>query len=80
MPTFVDVTLRNSTPAQHVCHATDDVLGQPALADTPLGSGESAPVRLVADENGHGRMTFGFRGEIDTSRIDLNDGDVVDVS
>jgi hypothetical protein len=35
-------------------------------------------IALVGDENGFGRMTYGFRGGIDTSRTDVNDGDVVD--
>lgn len=78
MPDFLRVSLSNSTTSQHVYHATDDVLGQQILSDTPLSSGESVSLRLVADENGHGRMTYGFRGGVDTNRTDLNDGDVVD--
>jgi hypothetical protein len=79
VPNFVNVALRNSTNSQHLYHATDDVLGQPVLRDTPLAPSDPATtIALVGDENGFGRMTYGFRGGIDTSRTDLNDGDVVD--
>jgi hypothetical protein len=78
MPQFVNVTLKNDTMAQHVYHATDNVLGQSVLQDAPLGPSETTPIRLVADENGHGQMTCGFRGGIDTVHTDLNDGDEID--
>jgi hypothetical protein len=78
MANYVNVTLRNATSAQHIYHATDDVLHQEVLPNTPLASGETTPIQLVADENGHGRMTYGYLGGINTSRDDLNDGDPVD--
>jgi len=78
MAKFVNVTLRNSTSSQHVYHATDDVLGQEVLPNTPLGPNDAKAITLVADENGHGRMTYGYKGGADTSRIDLGDGEIVD--
>jgi len=78
MPNYVNVTLRNSTTSQHVYHATDDVLGKLVLDDQPLAPDETTPIKLVADENGHGEMTYGYKGGVDTSRSDLNDGDRVD--
>jgi len=78
MPQFVNVILKNSTASQHVYHATDDVLHQKVIDNQPLGAGETVNVKLVADENGHGQMTYGFSGGVDTSRTDLDDGDEVD--
>lgn len=78
MPQYVNVVLKNDTPNQHVYHATDDVLHKKVIDDQPLGPGETVNVKLVADENSHGRMTYGFSGGVDTSRTDLNEGDEVD--
>ena len=79
MAQYVSVSLRNGQIAQHVFYATDDVAGATCLPDTPLSAGEqTGPILLIADENGHGRMTYGYRGGIPTSSTDLNDGDVID--
>ena len=78
MPEFIHVTLKNDTSSQHVYHATDDVLGQELFSSLVLGAGEeSDPIELVADEDHHGRMTYGFRGGVDTRRDDLTEGEVV---
>jgi hypothetical protein len=78
MGQYVNLTLRNAGTSQHVYHATDDVLGQQVLPDTPLEPDETAGIQLVADENGYGRMTYGYRGGVDTIRNNLSDGDRVD--
>ena len=78
MPQYIHVVLKNGTSSQHVYHATDDVLHKSALNDQPLAPGETASITLVADENGHGEMTYGYSGGVDTSSTDLNDGDEVD--
>ena len=78
MPTYVQVTLRNSGVSQHVYHATDEVLQAPVLTKTPLGGGERADISLAADENGSGRMSYGYSGGVDSMRDGLTNGDIVD--
>ena len=78
MAQYINVTLQNSSAtSQYIYHATDDVLKQPILQNTPLGPGENTALRLVADPSGRGNMTYGYSGGVDTSRTDLSDGDVV---
>jgi hypothetical protein len=80
MPRFVNVTFKNDTTSQHVYSITDDVLGQQVVTDQPLDADETVPVQLVADENNHGKATYGFRGGVSTRVDDLNEGDVVNMS
>ena len=80
MAEFVNVSLLNDTLEQHVLNATDDVLGEQVLTNVPLEGGESTPIRLVADPDGKGRMTCGFRGGVEIRRDDLIDNDVVRVN
>jgi hypothetical protein len=79
MAQYVNVTLKNSTSAQHVYHATDLVMGDQALPDTPIAPDDPpVPIRLVAGDDGHGHMIYGYRGGVDVQRDDLNDGDPID--
>ena len=77
MALYLSVTFTNDTFAQHVYTITDDVLGSPVLSDQPLAPGEAVTEQLVADANGHGQATYGYRGGISTRRDDLNDGETV---
>ena len=77
MPTYVNVTIKNDGLGQRVYHATDLVMHQPAIPETPLDSNETASVQLVADENGNGEMQWGYSGGMDTTRFDLQNGETV---
>jgi hypothetical protein len=77
MPIYVHVVFKNDTTSQHVYTITDDVLGQQIVNAQPLAADESVDTDLVADENNHGRATYGYSGGDHTSRTDLNDGDIV---
>ena len=64
MRNFVNVALRNSTNSQHLYHATDDVLGQPVLRDTPLAPSDPATaIALGGDENGVWKNDTASEGE-----------------
>jgi hypothetical protein len=64
-------------PGQRVYHATDLVMRQPAIPDTPLDPNETVGVQLAADENGNGEMQWGYSGSVDTTRTDLQNGETV---
>jgi hypothetical protein len=79
MAIYVNVTLKNSSLGQHVFSATDDVLGQNVLSNTPLQPDESVSLQLVADEYGYGQMTYGYRGGVPSRRTDIKNNEEIDV-
>jgi hypothetical protein len=79
MAIYIDVTFRNTTAAQQVCTATDDVLAQLVLNE-PLASGAvSTPRQLVQAPDGYGHATYGYNGGVSTRRIDIGDGEQLDI-
>jgi hypothetical protein len=78
--TYVNISLENGSLGQQVFNATDDVLGQPVLTNQPIAAGDSVAIQLVADPNGKGRMTYGYRGGVQATRNDLVDQDIVSVN